>query len=47
VVTVLVKSDSEEVHEELRADSRGRVTLGSEYAGETVTLAVVERVETE
>jgi len=25
-----------------KADDRGRVTLGSEYAGKTVTVAVVE-----
>ena len=25
-----------------KADDRGRVTLGSEYAGETVTVAVLE-----
>jgi len=28
--------------EERKADDRGRVTLGSEYAGKTVTVAVVE-----
>lgn len=39
---VLVETDDEEILKELRADSRGRVTLGSEYAGKTVTLAVVE-----
>jgi len=27
---------------EKKADHRGRVTLGSEYAGKTVTVAVVE-----
>lgn len=28
--------------EERKADDRGRVTLGSEYAGQTVTVAVLE-----
>jgi len=40
---ILIESDSDELHEEVTADSRGRITLGSEYAGETVSVAVVER----
>ena len=28
--------------EERKADDRGRVTLGAEYAGKTVTVAVIE-----
>lgn len=28
--------------EEKKADSRGRITLGPEYAGKTVTIAVVD-----
>jgi len=28
--------------EEKKADSRGRVTLGAEYADKTVTVAVIE-----
>jgi hypothetical protein len=40
---VLVETDSDELHEQLRADSRGRITLGSDYAGETVSVAVVDR----
>jgi len=28
--------------EEKKADGRGRVTLGAQYAGKTVTVAVVE-----
>jgi len=28
--------------EEKKADDRGRVTLGAEYAGKTVTVAIVE-----
>ena len=28
--------------EERKADDRGRVTLGAEYAGKTVTVAVLE-----
>jgi hypothetical protein len=39
---VLVEADSEELHEQLKADSRGRINLGAEYAGETVTVAVLE-----
>lgn len=39
----LIESDSDEIHEQLKADNRGRITLGSEYAGETVSVAVVER----
>lgn len=42
---VLIESDTDELHERLSADGRGRITLGSEYAGETVTVAVVERTE--
>jgi hypothetical protein len=40
---VYIKTDTDELHEEVTADSRGRVTLGSEYANETLNLAVVER----
>lgn len=42
---VLVEADSDDIHEEITADGRGRITLGSEYAGETVSVAVVEREE--
>jgi hypothetical protein len=28
--------------EQLKADDRGRVTLGAEHAGETVTVAVLD-----
>ena len=31
--------------EEKKADDRGRVTLGAEYAGKRVTVAVVEVVD--
>jgi hypothetical protein len=31
-----------EIKSEKKADDRGRVTLGSEYAGETVTVVVLE-----
>ena len=31
-----------EIKSENKADDRGRVTLGSEYAGKTVTVAVLE-----
>ena len=40
---VLVETDTDEIHEEVTADSRGRITLGSSYAGKTVSVAVVER----
>jgi len=42
---VLIETDSDELHEELKVDSRGRITLGSDYAGETVSVAVVERTQ--
>lgn len=42
---ILVETDSGELIEEVTADSRGRVTLGSDYANETVSLAIVERVD--
>lgn len=44
---ILVNTDSDELHEELKADSRGRITLGKEYAGELVSVAVVERDDSE
>jgi len=44
---VLVKTDSDELIEEVTADSRGRITLGSDYANETVSVAVVEREQSE
>ena len=31
-----------DIKSEKKADDRGRVTLGSEYAGNTVTVAVLE-----
>lgn len=42
---ILVTSDSDELHENLKADSRGRVTLGSDYANKTVSVAVVDTNE--
>lgn len=42
---VLIETDTDEIHEELKADARGRITLGKEYAGEIVTVAVVEKDE--
>ena len=36
-----VEVSAKDVNEK-KADDRGRVTLGSEYAGKTVTVAVVE-----
>lgn len=42
---IFVETDSDELLEELNADGRGRITLGSEYAGETVSVAVVKREE--
>lgn len=41
VVEVLVKTDDEQILKDLKADSRGRITLGGEFAGETVAVAVV------
>lgn len=40
---VLVETDTDDLHEEKTADGRGRITLGSHYAGETVSVAVVKR----
>ena len=40
---VLIETDTNDIEEELTADARGRITLGSEYANETVSVAVVER----
>lgn len=37
-----VETDSEQIEEDLRADSRGRITLGSEYADKRVSVAVIE-----
>lgn len=37
---VTVEVESDDVLEEKTTDSRGRVTLGSEYANETVTVAI-------
>lgn len=39
---VIVETDTGEIHEELKADSRGRITLGRDYAGEVVSVAVVD-----
>jgi hypothetical protein len=39
---VLIETDDERIIKDVKADSRGRVTLGSEFAGKTVSLAVVE-----
>jgi hypothetical protein len=44
---VLVETDSDELHEQKKVDSRGRVTLGKEYADELVSVAVVGRDESE
>lgn len=39
----MVRTDTNDIVEDVRADDRGRITLGAEYAGETVSVAVVER----
>lgn len=39
---VLVETDAEEILRDVTADSRGRITLGSDYAGETVSIAIVD-----
>jgi len=40
---VYVKTDDRELHKNIKADSRGRITLGKEYADEVVSVAVVSR----
>jgi hypothetical protein len=37
-----IEVSASDIKSEKRADDRGRVTLGSEYAGKTVTVAVLE-----
>jgi hypothetical protein len=39
---VTVDVDTDDIREDRTADSRGRVSLGPEFAGETVTVAVVK-----
>lgn len=41
----LLEADHTDIHEELKADSRGRITLGSEYADERVSVVVVDRAD--
>jgi len=38
---ILIETDTEKIEEELTADARGRVTLGKEYANQTVSVAVI------
>ena len=38
----IVEVSASEIKSEKKADDRGRVTLGSEHAGETVTVAVLD-----
>ena len=40
-----IELSASEIRAAKKADDRGRVTLGSEYAGKTVTVAVLEEVE--
>ena len=42
-----IEVSASEIKSEKKADDRGRVTLGSEHAGKTVTVAVLEEVEDE
>lgn len=42
---VLVETDDEQIIKNVKADGRGRITLGSEFANETVSVAVVDREE--
>ncbi len=42
---VYVETDHENIKSEIKADSRGRITLGKEFAGETVSVAVLEQDE--
>ena len=37
-----VEVSASDIKSKKKADDRGRVTLGSEYGGETVTVAVLE-----
>jgi hypothetical protein len=37
-----IEVSASEIKSEKKADDRGRVTLGSEFAGEMVTVAVLE-----
>ena len=37
-----IKLSASDIKSQKKADDRGRVTLGSEYAGKTVTVAVLE-----
>ena len=37
-----IEVSASEIKSEKKADDRGRVTLGSEFAGKTVTVVVVE-----
>ena len=37
-----IQVSASDIKSEKKADDRGRVTLGSEYADETVTVAVLE-----
>jgi hypothetical protein len=39
---VKIEVSASEIKSEKKADNRGRVTLGSDYAGKTVTVAVLE-----
>ena len=45
MVKVLIETETDEIVEQVTADSRGRITLGSSFAGETLSVAVVEREE--
>ncbi len=42
MITLLIKKQAKNQITEKRADSRGRVTLGSEFANKEVQLAVLE-----
>jgi len=37
-----IEVSASEIKSDKKADNRGRVTLGSDYAGQTVTVAVLE-----
>lgn len=43
MVEIMVKTNTDDLHEGLKTDGRGRVTLGAEYANEAVSIAVVDR----
>ena len=44
-MTMQIEVAPSDIESEKKADDRGRVTLGSDYAGKKVTVAVLEVVD--